>query len=241
MIDKINNKKMKSWKKYGIEDPKSVGNKKAGNYGLKTVGNTSSVEKSPKLRPMKVTKSGCPFLFEPNVADKFCKIIKESHPEYRISTSKEGEKIRVLVSIKTKSRWDFKQVISLIPMVFNTIQSRLSSVKGMVVRMINNVKLLKSSIMKSLFSFFKRVVKNDKRGSDEIKIESGMPLTIKKIKYSDVLKMYEALLMLEVNQSFEVKREWSTAVRKLTNDHFDNYKITIRKITEDSYRVYRIA
>lgn len=76
--------------------------------------------------------------------------------------------------------------------------------------------------------------------NNEIIIESGMPLPIKRVKYQDQLSVLRALGRMKPGDSFPVGQELTYAVRKMANDHHSEMKISVRKIG-DSYRVFRVA
>ncbi|MFN6374642.1 MAG: hypothetical protein ACK4YD_05680 [Chitinophagia bacterium] len=99
--------------------------------------------------------------------------------------------------------------------------------------------IFKNIFMKSLF--FKFFGFRTKRNSiEEFPIESNMPLTVKGIPYSDVLRMKWYLENLKVGQSFPIKPIFAYTVRKIANQHFQEYKISIRN-TGEFHRVYRLA
>ena len=76
--------------------------------------------------------------------------------------------------------------------------------------------------------------------TEEISIESDMPLTVKGVPYDDVLKMKRYLENLRVGQSFPILPRLEYTVRKIAHQHFQDYKISIRN-TGEFRRVYRLA
>lgn len=75
---------------------------------------------------------------------------------------------------------------------------------------------------------------------EEFTIEVDQPLPIKNVKYNDVLRLKSLLEKLPIGGSFHVKKELTTAVRKLAKDHFPEYGLTIRNMGY-SYMVFRKA
>ncbi len=78
------------------------------------------------------------------------------------------------------------------------------------------------------------------RHIEELLIESDMPLTVKGIPYHEVLKMKRYLENLRVGQSFPIHPKYEYTVRKLADQHFQEYKISIRN-TGEFKRVFRLA
>jgi hypothetical protein len=76
--------------------------------------------------------------------------------------------------------------------------------------------------------------------TEQFPIQSDMPLTIKGVPYEDVLRMKWYLENLKVGQSFPIKPVFEYTVRKIANQHFQEYKISIRN-TGEFRRVYRLA
>lgn len=78
------------------------------------------------------------------------------------------------------------------------------------------------------------------RHIEELLIESDMPLTVKGIPYHEVLNMKRYLENLRVGQSFPIHPKYEYTVRKLADQHFQEYKISIRN-TGEFKRVFRLA
>lgn len=75
---------------------------------------------------------------------------------------------------------------------------------------------------------------------DESIIMLDQPIPIKNVDYKDLLRLKNLLEKLPVKGSFSVKKELTYAVRKLANEHFPEYKITIREMGH-SFLVIRKA
>lgn len=78
------------------------------------------------------------------------------------------------------------------------------------------------------------------RQIEKLLIESDMPLTVKGIPYDKVLEMKRYLENLRIGQSFPIHPKYEYTVRKIANQHFQEYKISIRN-TGQFRRVYRLA
>ena len=74
----------------------------------------------------------------------------------------------------------------------------------------------------------------------EIVIEHDMPLTVKGVPYTDVLKMKRYLEHLKKGDSFPLEPRLAYTVRKLSKHHFPEYNISVRN-TGTFYRAYRLA
>jgi hypothetical protein len=79
-----------------------------------------------------------------------------------------------------------------------------------------------------------------KVNNDIFVIEKGIPEPLRKISYSDQLRIIETLKQLNPGDSFSIKKEMMHPVRKMTNMYFPEYKVRIMQ-TGDSYRVFRRA
>jgi len=94
--------------------------------------------------------------------------------------------------------------------------------------------------MKNLFGkLFKR--NNQIQDKDcEFTISKRLPQPIRNVKYSDQLRVIEALENLPVGSSFPIRNELDYTVRKMRDLYFPEYKIIIRNMGT-SKRVYRVA
>lgn len=88
---------------------------------------------------------------------------------------------------------------------------------------------------------FESVVKVDNSVNDQIKIESDMPFPVKGVDYSDVMRVYYAILMMEVGQSFFVRIGLAHTVKKINRENFPEYRIICRGISRDQIMVIRRA
>ena len=91
--------------------------------------------------------------------------------------------------------------------------------------------------------FFSRLFTRNNQFKDnegEFPITSGMPLPIKNVNYIEQLRIVKTLERLPIGSSFPIKSELEYTVRKMSRDHFPEYKITIRNFG-NSHRVFRVA
>lgn len=88
--------------------------------------------------------------------------------------------------------------------------------------------------------FFKKLFGKNRKNENEISIENDMPFPIKGVDYKEVLKVKKYLENLGSGQSFAVEKRLEYTVRRITNQHFPEYKITIRQ-TGGFVRVFRLV
>lgn len=81
---------------------------------------------------------------------------------------------------------------------------------------------------------------NQQSAEEVIIIEKNKPLPIKKVKYSDLLRITDTFEKLPINGSFPISNELDYAARKIAKEHFPEYKITIRSMGTTK-RVFRKA
>lgn len=103
-------------------------------------------------------------------------------------------------------------------------------------------KLSKKTIGKQTSSVISENLTNStqKVNNDIFVIEKGIPEPLRKISYSDQLRIIETLKQLNPGDSFSIKKEMMHPVRKMTNMYFPEYKVRIMQ-TGDSFRVFRRA
>ena len=94
--------------------------------------------------------------------------------------------------------------------------------------------------MRNLLSIMQEVFSQNTNHPDKVQIEKGMPIPISRMKYDVLLEYKQVLARLKPGDSFSIKKELDYPVRKLSKDHFPEYKITIRS-TGTMSRVFRLA
>lgn len=93
-----------------------------------------------------------------------------------------------------------------------------------------------TKLLKMLFNRNNRIQDKD----CEFTISKDLPLPIRNVKYSDQLRVIDALRNLPVGGSFPIPNELDYTVRKMRDEYFPEYKLTIRNMGT-SKRVYRVA
>jgi hypothetical protein len=89
-------------------------------------------------------------------------------------------------------------------------------------------------------SFLTRRSRKPTEHIEPFPIDKGMIEPSRGVVYKDQLRILKTLELIKPNESFPITDELRYPVRRLTDKHFPEYKIVIRKLG-DSYRVYRRA
>ena len=94
--------------------------------------------------------------------------------------------------------------------------------------------------MCKFLSFFSGSSKKPMEHVEPFPIDKGMIEPSRGVVYKDQRRILKTLEQIKPNESFPITEELRYPVRRLTDKHFPEYKVVIRKLG-DSYRVYRRA